>query len=410
MKRLTNEKAFNLLKDIYDEKNGGFGKSPKFPMPQYIIYLLGLGEQGNNEALDIAENTLLSMYKGGIFDHIGYGFFRYSVDEKWLVPHFEKMLYDNALLGICYTKAFEITGKDIYKEIAQKTYEFIIRDFLSEQGGYFSALDADSQGEEGKYYLFTKEEIVDLLGEEWGQDFTHAYDISREGDFKGANIPNLIDKDIDKMDRSLQSMVDMLQTYREQRVMPHRDEKILTSWNGLLIGSLAYAGRVFKNSLYIKRAREAAEFIIRESIDDDFNLDAVYIEKTSYNQGNLDDYSFFIYGLLNLYEYEKEEQYLDLSKNLMGKIFTDFKDEKEEGLYFSSKRAEKLILRLKDYYDGAIPSAIGFVLIDLIKLYKLSDEKEYMDRMKELFQNFGEDINENPLAYLYSLIAYNNFL
>lgn len=404
-----NDTAFNELNGIFDEKNGGFGKSPKFPMPQYLIYLLGLGEQGNERALEIAEKTLLHMYKGGLFDHIGYGFFRYSVDEKWLVPHFEKMLYDNAMLALSYTRAFEITGKEIYKDIAEKTYEFIIRDFLSPEGGYYSALDAESEGEEGKYYLLTKDEVVGLLDEEWGEAFSEAYDITDRGNFEGENIPNLIGKDIDKLDRSLDSMIDMLQTYRETRTMPHRDEKILTSWNGLLIGSLAYGGRVFKNNLYIKRAAGAADFLIEKALDEDYNLNGTYIGE-SYNLGHLDDYSFFIYGLLNLYESNKEEaKYLQTAKKLMEKMFDEFKDE-EDGLYFSGKRSEKLVLRLKDYYDGAIPSGVAFVLVDLIKLYRLTKEKEYMEKAKSLFNSFGEDLNQNPLAYLYSLIAYNNFL
>lgn len=407
---VINETAFNELNSIFDEKNGGFGKSPKFPMPQYVLYLLGLGEQGNERALEVAEETLLHMYKGGLFDHIGYGFFRYSVDKEWLVPHFEKMLYDNALLGLCYTRAFEITGKEIFKEVAQKTYEFIIRDFLSPEGGYYSALDAESEGEEGKYYLLTKKEIVGLLDEEWGEAFADAYDISEKGNFEGSNIPNLIGKDLNKLDKSLESMIDMIQTYRETRTMPHRDEKILTSWNGLLIGSLAYAGGVFKNNLYIKRAVRAADFLIEKALDEKGNLKGIYIEE-SYNLGHLDDYSFFIYGLLNLYEYNKEEsKYLETAKKLMEKVFNEFNDEEEGGLYFSGEKSEKLVLRLKDYYDGAIPSGVSFVLADLIKLYRLTEEKEYMEKAKSLFNSFGEDLNQNPLAYLYSLIAYNNFL
>nr|WP_300001773.1 thioredoxin domain-containing protein [Tissierella sp.] len=406
-----NEKAVNELDGIFDSENGGFGKSPKFPMPQYILYLLGLAEQGNERALDIAEITLMSMYQGGLFDHIGYGFFRYSVDEKWLVPHFEKMLYDNALLGICYTRAYEITGKEIYKEIAEKTYEFIIRDFLSPEGGYYSALDAESEGEEGKYYLFDKEEIIGLLDEEWGELFSDAYDISSEGNFEGQNIPNLIGKDVNKLDKSLESMIDMIQTYRETRTMPHRDEKILTSWNGLLIGSLAYAGRVFKNNLYMKRAVAAADFLIEKAVDKDSNLNGTYVGE-SYNLGYLDDYAFFVYGLLNLYEYNKEDtKYLDQAKNLMDKVFDEFEDKDGEGgLYFSGNRSEKLVLRLKDYYDGAIPSGIAFILLDLVKLHRITEEEEYMEKIKSLFNSFGGDINQNPLAYLYSLIAYNNFL
>lgn len=405
-----NEKAFNSLNGIYDERNGGFGKSPKFPMPQYLLYLLGLGEHGNRRALEIAEDILLSMYKGGIFDHIGYGFFRYSVDEKWLVPHFEKMLYDNALLGICYTRAYEITAKEIYKTIGEKTYEFMLRDFQSQEGGFFSALDADSEGEEGKYYLFTKGEIIDLLGQEWGQEFAKNYHITEGGNFEDKNIPNLIGRDLETLDKSLLSMVDMLQSYREKRVMPHRDEKILTSWNGLIIGSLSYAGRIFKNNLYIKRAKAAADFLIENSLDEEYNLKSTHVGGESYNLGFLDDYAFFIYGLLNLFDSNADERYLNLAERLMGNVLERFKDEEDGGLYFSDKSAEKLVLRLKDYYDGAIPSGLAFISISLMKLYRFTHKEEYSKELKTLFQSFGESINTSPIAYLYSLISYNNYI
>ncbi len=227
--------SFGILNKIYDKENGGFGSSPKFPMPQYLLFLLNYSEMNKHkDSLSIAEDTLKKMYKGGIFDHIGYGFFRYSVDEKWLVPHFEKMLYDNALMSLVYTKAYEITNNSFYKEVAEKVYEFIIRDMLSEKGGFYSALDADSEGVEGKFYLFNSDEIISLLGDEWGELFNRYYDITKEGNFEGENIPNLIEAKIEDISSndiaSLNSMIQMLFTYREKRVMPHRDEKILTSW------------------------------------------------------------------------------------------------------------------------------------------------------------------------------------
>ncbi len=297
---------------IYDKVNGGFGTSPKFPMPQYILFLLAYGEYyEDKESMDMAEDTLEKMYKGGIFDHIGYGFFRYSVDEKWLVPHFEKMLYDNALMALTYTKAYEITGKSLYGEIAKKIFEFVIRDLLSSEGGFYSALDADSEGIEGKYYLFSKEEIMNLLGAEWGETFCNNYDISNLGNFQGLNIPNLINKNLQYIDLSLESMIDRIFIYREMRIKPHRDEKILTSWNGLMIGSLAYAGKILKEDFYVKKAREATNFILKKSIDHEGKLLSVYIDGQSYNLGYLDDYSFFIYGLLELFEVLEDKYYLN---------------------------------------------------------------------------------------------------
>lgn len=403
--------AAKSLMKIYDRVNGGFGTRPKFPMPQYILTLLGYGESHNDrESLNMAEDTLEKMYKGGIFDHIGYGFFRYSVDEKWLVPHFEKMLYDNALMALVYTKAYKLTDKQLYGEISKKIFEFVIRELLSDAGGFYSALDADSEGVEGKYYVFSREEIVNLLGDDLGYIFCTNYDISNIGNFEGSNIPNLIGKKLDDMDPSLESMIDMISTYREMRVRPHRDEKILTSWNGLMIGSLAYGGKLFKDDFYIKKAREAADFILENSIDLDGNLLSVYIDGGSYNLGYLDDYSFLIYGLLELYEALDDEHYLNKSKELMDKLLDEFWDREHGGFYFYGHNSEELVLRPKDYYDGAIPSGNAFALVDIFKLYRLTGDERYGELARKVIFSFGKDINESPLAHLYSIMAVNNII
>lgn len=407
--------AKDILNSIYDNGNGGFGNRPKFPMPQYLLYLLNYaGIFNDKEALDIAENTLEQMYKGGIFDHIGYGFFRYSVDEHWLVPHFEKMLYDNALLSLVYTKAYEMTDNVFYKEIAEKIYEFILRDMLSDEGGFYSALDADTEEVEGKFYLFTPDEIVNLLGEEWGNLFNIYYDISVEGNFERKNIPNLLKMDLDKMnpneDAILNSIIQMLFSYREKRVNPHRDEKILASWNGLMIGSLAYAGMELQNNFYLKKAKMAVDFIIDNMIDEDGYLLSTHVEGQSYNIGYLEDYAFFVYGLLNLYETTEENQYLELSKKLTSQMLELFGDDTHKGLYFYSNKSEKLILRPKEFYDGAIPSGNGFALIDLMKLYVITGDEYYYKYARDILHSFGDSLNKSPLAHLYSLIGVTNFI
>lgn len=407
--------AKDILSSIYDKDNGGFGTSPKFPMPQYLLYLLNYGELNNDsEAMDMVEDTLMKMYKGGIFDHIGYGFFRYSVDEHWLVPHFEKMLYDNALMSLVYTKAYEITNNSLYKEIAEKIYEFVIRDMFQERGGFYSALDADSEDVEGKFYLFENKEILNLLGQEWGMLFNQHYDITKTGNFEGTNIPNLIKTNLDDTDKkdgaSLDSMIQMLFTYREKRIKPHRDEKILTSWNGLMIGSLAYAGVIFKNDFYIKKARDAAEFIIRNSIDKDGNLLSTHVSGKSYNLGYLQDYSFFVYGLINLYKATEESKYLDLSEKLVADMLDLFGDDVYNGLFFYGNKSERLVLRPKEFYDGAIPSGNGFALIDLINIYVITKEEKYAKIAKEILLSFGGDINRSPLAHLFSLLSMKNFI
>lgn len=410
IKGTVENEAKEGLKKIYDKKNGGFGSYPKFPMPQYLWFLLEYGSKNNDkEALEIGEITLEKMYKGGIFDHIGYGFYRYSVDEKWLIPHFEKMLYDNALLGIVYTKAYDITKKSLYKEIVEKIYAFVVRDMLSSEGGFYSALDAESEGEEGKFYIFDYDEVLNVLGEDIGELYCKYYDVTEEGNFEGHNNPNLIEEDISNIsdtDKSnLENARQLLFEYREKRVKPHRDEKILTSWNGLMIASLAYAAKIFENEDYSKIAKKAADFIINNSIDKDGNLLSTHINGESYNIGYLEDYSFFIYGLLQLFEVTKENEYLDLGIKLSEDMIKLFGDDKDGGLFIYSNISEQLIMRPKDMYDGAIPSGNSFAVISLFKLYNLTREEKYKEMAKKLLYSFGGDINNSPLAHLYSVIA-----
>lgn len=400
-----------ILNRIFDRDNGGFGTKPKFPMPQYLLFLLAYGEKyGDHKSIEIAELSLENMYKGGIFDHIGYGFFRYSVDEKWLVPHFEKMLYDNALLSLAYTKAYELTGKDFYKDVANKIYEFIIRDMMADKGGFYSALDADSEGVEGKYYVFTYDEINNLLGEEWGALYTSNYNITPKGNFEGLNIPNLIGKELNNLDASLDSMCQMLFTYREKRVPPHRDEKIMTSINGLMIASLAYAGKVFHNGFYVKKAKEATDFILNNSINSEGELLSTYIDGHSYNHGFLEDYSFFIFGLLNLYKATKDEKYLEKSKDFTDEMLELFGEENHKGLFFYSHKYEDLVLNPKEIYDGVIPSGNSMALINLLSLYNITGEYDYAIAAKEIFFSFGGELNKNPLAHLYAIMAYENLI
>ncbi len=239
-------------------------ESPKFPTPNYIIELLDHSFKNDDKnSLEMAKSILEKLYKSGIFDHIGYGFFMFSDDENWLIPKFEKTLYDNALLATAYTKVYEITNISIYKEIAEKTYEFILRDLQSEEGGFYSGIQLDFESIDGAYYLFEADEIIGLLGEEWGGLLNRFYDITKEGNYEGKNIPNLIYSSLGDVENepSLNSMVQMLFTYREKRKMPQRHEKINPSWNELIIESLTLSGKIFNNEFYIKKAVKAAEFI-----------------------------------------------------------------------------------------------------------------------------------------------------
>lgn len=406
-------KTRDELENSFDEVYGGFSRSPKFPLPQYILFLLEYGEKFNDDrATDMAKFTLENMYKGGIFDHIGFGFYRYSVDNKWLVPHFEKMLYDNALLAIAYIKAYELTKELLFREIAEKIFIFVLGELASGDGVFYSALDAETEGEEGKFYIFEYNDIINLLGEKLGKFYCEHYNITEEGNFEGKNIPNLIGKDLssigydDKLE--LDSLRDMIFTFRETRTKPFRDEKILTSWNGLMIAALAYGGKVFDNGFLIARAKKAADFIIANSIDEKGHLLSIRINGKSYNYGLLEDYSYFIYALLMLYDVTKDEVYIGISKKLTDDMIELFWDEKEEVFIYYSRLSEKLIIRPKDIYDGATPSGNSMTLLVLKKLYNITKDEKIYDKYKRLLYGFGGNINESPSSYVYSILALDN--
>lgn len=405
------ENAVQNLKETFDRKYGGFNTRPKFPMPQNILLLLDYGNKNNdNESVFMAKHTLESMYKGGIFDHIGYGFCRYSVDEKWLVPHFEKMLYDNALLGIAYSKAYELTKEPLYEEVVEKIYEFIFRDMTSEGGGFYSALDADSEGVEGKFYVWDYKELIDLLGKEDGEFITNYYDISSGGNFEGQSIPNLIGKDISSIDKNsierIETIRQKLFEYREKRVHPHRDEKILTSWNGLMIASLSFSGRVLGNREYISRAEKAYEFVLEKITREDGRLLSTYSGGESYNLALVSDYAFFILGLIELYESTKDENYLEKALELNEDMLRLFWDEDNGGLFIYGDDGEQLIVRPKDIYDGALPSGNSIAALNMMRLYEFTGNTKLKDNVEEMLYNFGGDINANPLGHGYILALF----
>jgi uncharacterized protein YyaL (SSP411 family) len=293
--------------------------------------------------------------------------------------------------------------------VAEKIYAFVIRDMSSIEGGFYSALDAESEGEEGKFYIFDYDEILNVLGKEIGELYSKYYNITEEGNFEGSNNPNLILHDlneISELDRSnLDKANKILFEYRNKRIKPHRDEKILTSWNGLMIASLAHAAQIFNNEDYSKIATKSADFIIENSMDKEDHLLSTYINGECYNVGFLEDYSFFIYGLLELFEATNDNKYLDLGVRLTEDMIKLFGDTKDGGLFFYSNISEQLIMRPKDAYDGAIPSGNSLAIMSLFKLYNLTKEEKYKKIANEILYAFGDDINNNPLSYLYSVIA-----
>jgi len=321
----------------------------------------------------MAENTLLAMYRGGMFDHVGFGFCRYSTDDRFLVPHFEKMLYDNALLILAYCKGYTVSKKQLYLDVAEKTADYILREMTSPEGAFYSSQDADSEGEEGKYYLFTPNQIIQVLGQTDGERFNRHFDITDRGNFEGKNIPNLLKSDL--ADGSFADLLPRLEAYRKQRHTLHRDEKILTCWNGLMISALCQLYLVSKKQRYLDAAKQAESFLQSHLCDGDTLFVSYHLEVRGVH-GFLDDYAACIFAQLALYRATLDETHLNRAKLLCKKVLTDFGDE-VGGFYLYGEEHETLILRPKETYDGAIPSGNSLMAYNLVTLSLLTDEECY---------------------------------
>lgn len=405
------KRCFTNLIYSFDKDYGGFGYAPKFPTPHNLMFLLRYWKNFNDKsALDIVEKTLDSMYRGGIFDHIGFGFSRYSTDNKWLVPHFEKMLYDNALISIVYLEAFQATGKKLYKDVAQKVFDYMLRDMTSPQSGFYSAEDADSEGEEGKFYLWTIDEIESVIGAADTQLFCSFYNITPEGNFESRNIPNLIDTRTDNFSDQLKARIEkcreMLLNYREKRVHPHKDDKILTSWNGLMIAALSFGSRVLENERYLHAAENAVKFIINNLKDSKGRLLARYRDGEPAYPAYIDDYAFLIWGLIELYEASHKPEYLKSAVELNQQLIDYFWDEEKGGLFLYGKDSEQLLLRPKDSYDGSTPSGNSVSTMNFLRLARLTGKYELEDYANKQFKVFGNSVNNYPTSHSYFLIAF----
>lgn len=360
------DRALLQFKNSYDRHCGGFGRAPKFPAAHNLIFLMRIYEQTRErEILSMVEKTLQQMYRGGLFDHIGYGFCRYSTDREFLVPHFEKMLYDNALLIMAYSKIYAVTGKALYREVAEKTADYLCREMRSAEGGFYCAQDADSEGVEGKYYVFTPEEITGILGEDNGIAFNRNFDITPEGNFEGRSIPNLLKAKLppDRFDFCLP----MLRDYRKKRSTLHLDRKILTAWNGLAVAAFAYLFRVTRKPQYLEIARETERFL-EEYLSGDTELYVSRCDGKTNGTGFLDDYAYRIFGQLFLYESTLELKYLSRARELCLKTAEKFGGAAGGGFHLYGKGHEDLILRPKETYDGALPSGNSVMAYNLEKL------------------------------------------
>lgn len=405
-------KAFSDFSYFFQEKYGGFNSAPKFPTPHNLFFLLRYWKYSNSQkALDMVTKTLDSMYKGGIFDHVGLGFSRYSTDEKWLVPHFEKMLYDNALLTLAYTEAYAATAKALYKEVAEKTISYILRDMKHENGGFFSAEDADSEGVEGKFYVWDYKEIIKELGKEYGEIYCKYYGITEKGNFEGKNIPNLIYTNIEEIENnkdlkdSLEDLNKKLYIKRENRIHPYKDDKILTAWNGLMIAALAYAGRIFDNSMYIQEAKEAVDFIYENLFREDGRLLARFREGDSAYLAYSEDYAFLIKGLIELYQATFEADYLKKAVELNNDMFKYFWDKDEGGFFLYGEDSEELIWRPKEVYDGAIPSSNSVAALNMLRLGSITGNLDLIDKSRKIFRTFAAKVKDVPVGHAYFMMA-----
>lgn len=391
------EAAVSELKRTFDHEFGGFGRAPKFPTPHLLYLLL-------NTAPELAEKTLIQMYKGGIFDHIGFGFSRYSTDRFWLAPHFEKMLYDNALLATAYLMAFERTGSELYRVVAEKTLLYMARELGDSGGGFFSAQDADSDGVEGKYYLFGPEELTALLGEADGRRFNAYFGITADGNYEGRSIPNRINSS--EADPAIADMLPKVYEYRKARTPLRTDHKILTAWNALALAAYANAYRILGKKEYLDTALKTAGFIERELTDGDTVFSGITDGKRG-GAGFLDDYAFYIYALIGLYQATQDTVLLYRARTLLDKVISEYFDSDQGGFFFSGKKNEKLIFNPKETYDGALPSGNSVMAYNLTRLYALTDSDTLYTVLKKQEAFMNAAAREYPAGYgfyLYSML------
>jgi hypothetical protein len=366
-------------------------------------------------ALEMVEKTLQEMRLGGIFDHVGYGFHRYATDKEWLVPHFEKMLYDQAMLVMAYTEAFQITGKPEYKKTAEEILTYVQRDMTDAKGGFYSAEDADSEGEEGLFYIWTIQELQSIIGEEDTQFIQNIFNLTPEGNFKdeasgqftGKNIfhlktPISNPKDLKKISQIREKIFHV----REKRIHPLKDDKILTDWNGLMIAAMAKAGVAFQDNVLIESAEKSAKFIFNNLMDKNGRLQKRYRKGISGLDAHLDDYAFFVWGLLELYEATFKIEYLKNAIQLSDIMVSEFWNESSGGFYLGSDQTEKLIVRAMTGYDGAIPSGNSIAAMNLLKLTRITGEIKWAEMADKTFKVFSNEINRAPSGYTSMVTAF----
>ena len=393
----------------YDKAHGGFGLKPKFPSPHNLIYLLRYHNMsGDKTSLLMVEKTLQEMRLGGIFDHVGFGFHRYSTDREWILPHFEKMLYDQAMLTLAFTEAYQITNNQLYKDTAEEILHYVQRDMTDKRGGFYSAEDADSEGEEGLFYLWTIEEIKNILNNDESELLINTYGLNLEGNYKDEATGKKTEKNIlylkesisnAKSKNRLNDITKKLYLAREKKIHPLKDDKILTDWNGLMIAAFAKAGDVFNSDDYIQQAEKSAQFILKNLTDNNGRLLKRYRNGNAGLDAHLDDYAFFIWGLLELYEATFNVTYLTEAVQLSNIMVEEFWDINNGGFFLGSENSEKLIVRAKTGYDGAMPSGNSVAAMNCSKLNRITGETKWAEISDKIFMTFSNEIQKTPSGY-----------
>jgi len=411
------DNASRALQRSFDSRNGGFGSAPKFPHSMDLQLLLRLYKrEPKQHLLDIVTLTLDKMAAGGIYDHLAGGFARYSVDERWLVPHFEKMLYDNALLTSAYLDAFLVTHEERFARIARETCDYILNYMTDPAGGFHSTEDADSEGEEGKFYVWTPAEIKTVLGNAAGERFCYVYDVSEAGNFEHGksilNLPKTIEQcaavkgwNVDELQAELAASREKLLNVRDQRVRPGKDDKVLTSWNALMIESLARAAAILDEPKYAAAAEKAANFILKQMSRTDGRLLHTWRQGKAKLDAYLDDYSYLINALVTLYEATFDENWVDEAKRLADLMIQHFADTTSGGFFYTADDHEQLIARNKDLHDASIPSGNAMEATALIRLGKLLGYSAYLEAAGRTLTFAKSTLEKMPTACGQMLIA-----
>jgi len=411
------EQAYKQLTARFDAAYGGFGTRPKFPTPHQLTFLLRHWKRtGDTQALNMVELTLDHMRLGGVYDHVGFGFHRYSTDAQWLLPHFEKMLYDQALLSIAYTEAFQVTGKDTYRQTVEEILTYVLRDMTSPEGGFYSAEDADSEGEEGKFYVWSEDELKSILDADEAELAMKVFNTSSEGNFfeeasghkTETNILHLreplediattLNDSVTELQKKIEIIRQKLFVIRKERIHPLKDDKILTDWNGLMIAAFAKAAQVFSDTRYIQAAEKSVQFIL-SNLSSKGRLLHRYRDGEADNDAYLSDYAFLVWGLIELYETTFNPIYLQKAVELNQTMIELFWDHERSGFFFTGNDSEQLPVRQKEIYDGAIPSGNSVAMLNLLRLARLTGEMELESKASEIARIFSEQVKASPSAF-----------